>query len=96
MRLKIFARDQMFFPRLRESLREIHHCCAAKINIERRYLDRRSVCIKMESRIGVGAVVHAHGDRAEIHTAAVGNLACQSITKRLVAGPFGKFVRKHS
>jgi len=47
----------MFSPSMKKSFREIDYGCAAKINLERRFLDRRPIHLEMKSGIGVRAVV---------------------------------------
>jgi hypothetical protein len=83
----------MFLRRLKKSFREIDYGCAAKINLERRFLDRRPIHVEMKWSIGVRAVVHAHRDRAEIYARAFCDLVRNTITKRFVTRPFGEVIR---
>ena len=48
----------------------------------------------MELGIGVGAVMHAHADRAKIYALALRHRFRQSKMKRLVTGPFRQVVRE--
>src|SRR5215471_6661763 len=50
----------------------------------------------MKSCIGMCAVMQAHPDRGEIYARALRDLASNAITKRFVAGPFSKVIRKRS
>ena len=86
----------MFLRLFKKSFREIDYGCAAKINLERRFLDRRPIHVEMKLSIGVRAVVHAHRDRAQIHRLVLRDLSRQSIMERLVAGPFREVIRKRS
>src|SRR4030095_4482817 len=89
---EILASDQVFLHRFKKNIREIDYGCAAQIDLERRFFDRRPIYLKMKPSIGVRAVVHAHPDRAEIHARAFCDLICNTITKRFVTGPFGKVI----
>jgi len=83
----------MFLRRFKKSFREIDYSCVAKINLERRFLDRRPFHLEMKSSIGVRAVVHAHRDRAEIYAPAFCDLVPNTLTKRFVTWPFGEVIR---
>ena len=86
----------MFFLRLQKAVRKIDNSGATQVNVERHFFNRFTVWIKMETRIGMRAVVHAHRDGAEIHGLAFGDLCRQSVMKRLVAGPFCQILGKRS
>src|SRR6266513_3000311 len=86
----------MFLRRLKKSFREIDYGHAAKINLERRFLDRRPIHLEMKSGVGVRAVVHAHRDRAEIYARAFCDLVRNTITKWFVAGPFSEIIRSRA
>src|SRR5262245_3025700 len=73
---EILDGDQMLLLQTRKKLREIDYGCAAEINFERRFFDSCPICVEMEPRIRVRAVVHAHRDRAEIHAGALRDLVC--------------------